>query len=165
MCYTTDDKADPKDNVKYDSQKPYGTNGYSTDCNNILFAEIIFIDDQSGNKTFFTQKSNHSVTITAATNYGNVASTYGSWNLMAGVKNSYWGDYELLICDDNFFSGFMVSGIFGNCSKHCNSWCLDVQSPYFRTAADNCSFDGVAYNINGHSPNSVENRLMSVGLR
>ncbi|XP_068702902.1 uncharacterized protein [Montipora foliosa] len=164
MCYTTDDKADPKDNVKYDSQKPYGTNGYSTDCNNIPFAEIIFIDHQSGNKTFFTQKSNHSVTITAATNYGNVASTYGSWNLMAGVNNSYWEDYELLIYDDNFFSGFMVSGILSNCSKHCNSWCSDVQSSYFRTAADSSSYDGVAFNINGYSPNSVKSRLMSVGL-
>ena len=42
MCYTTDDKADPKDNVKYDSQKPYGTNGYSTDCNNILVSIFSF---------------------------------------------------------------------------------------------------------------------------
>lgn len=59
-------------------------------------------------------------------NYGNVVSIYGLWNFMVGVNNLYWGDYELLICDDNFFFGFMVFGIFGNCFKYCNSWCLDV---------------------------------------
>ena len=59
--------------------------------------------------------------------------------------------FRVSICDDFlFFSGFIVSVHFGNCSKHCNSWCSDaVQSPYFRTAANNY-FAGAAFNANGH---------------
>ena len=42
-----------------------------------------------------------------------------------------------------------MSGHFGNCSKHCNSWCSDaVQSRYFRTAT-NGYFAGVAFNVRG----------------
>ena len=36
MCYTTDSKADPRDEIAYNPQNPYGTVGYRTDCNNIL---------------------------------------------------------------------------------------------------------------------------------
>ena len=36
MCYTTDFKADPRDEIAYNPQNPYGTVGYRTDCNNIL---------------------------------------------------------------------------------------------------------------------------------
>ena len=36
MCYTTDSKAEPRDEIAYNPQNPYGTVGYRTDCNNIL---------------------------------------------------------------------------------------------------------------------------------
>ena len=36
MCYTTDFKADPRNEIAYNPQNPYGTVGYRTDCNNIL---------------------------------------------------------------------------------------------------------------------------------
>jgi len=36
MCYTTDDKAKPRTEVSYSSNFPYGSNGYRTNCNNIL---------------------------------------------------------------------------------------------------------------------------------
>ena len=36
MCYTTDDKAKPKTEVSYSSNFPYGSDGYRTNCNNIL---------------------------------------------------------------------------------------------------------------------------------
>ena len=35
MCYSTDDLADPKSEVTYDENYPYGTDGYRTDCNNV----------------------------------------------------------------------------------------------------------------------------------
>ena len=35
MCYSTDDLVNPKTEVTYDENLPYGTDGYRTDCNNI----------------------------------------------------------------------------------------------------------------------------------
>ena len=35
MCYSTDDLADPKTEVTYNENYPYGTNGYRTDCNEV----------------------------------------------------------------------------------------------------------------------------------
>ena len=35
MCYSTDDKVNPKTEVTYEENFPYGTNGYRTDCNYI----------------------------------------------------------------------------------------------------------------------------------
>lgn len=160
MCYTTDDKAKPRTEVSYSSNFPYGSNGYRTNCNNILFSEIMFIDHQTGKKAYFKRRSK--VSITAANNYGNIASSYGLWDGV-GVNNAY--SYQLLICDTSFFTGFFVSGYTGSCYKQCNSWCGDTASPYFRTASTSSSYKGVAFNTNGHSPNIPSNRLISVGMR
>ncbi|XP_068702915.1 uncharacterized protein [Montipora foliosa] len=157
MCYTTDDKADPKDNVKYDSQKPYGTNGYSTDCNNIPFTEIMFVDHQTGNKSYFKRKSN--LPVKAAAQYNKTGSDLGLWDAV-GASTDY--SYQLLICDTSFYTGFFVSGLTG-CYKICDHWCGDTSSPYFRTASTDSRYVGVAFNVNGHHPRNV--RLMSVGLR
>ena len=35
MCYSTDSLVNPKTDVTYDENLPYGTNGYRTDCNNV----------------------------------------------------------------------------------------------------------------------------------
>ena len=35
MCYTTDEFAKPRTEVKYNATFPYGTNGYRTNCNQI----------------------------------------------------------------------------------------------------------------------------------
>ena len=35
MCYSTDDLADPKTEMTYDENYPYGTDGYRTDCNEV----------------------------------------------------------------------------------------------------------------------------------
>ncbi|XP_020619960.1 uncharacterized protein LOC110057715 [Orbicella faveolata] len=155
MCYTTDKYVKPKTEVTYSAQFPYGSDGYRTNCNNIPFTEIIFIDHQTGNKAYFRRKFSQS--ITAAGNYGKTASTYGLWD---GVDTSNSYSYQLLICDHSFLSGFFVSGYTSNCYKVCNNWCGDTSSPYFRTAS---SYRGVAFNTNGH--NHMSNRLISVGLR
>ena len=36
MCYTTDDKAKPRTEVSYSSHFPYGSDGYRSNCNNIV---------------------------------------------------------------------------------------------------------------------------------
>ncbi|XP_067041976.1 uncharacterized protein [Acropora muricata] len=158
MCYTTDEYAKPKSEVTYNPDFPYGVDGYRTNCNNISFTEITFVDHQNGSKVYFKRKSNH--TVKAAANYGKNGSAFGLWDAV-GASSSYF--YELLICDDPFYSGFMVSGFTGNCSKQCHHWCGDFSSPYFRTASNSSLYKGVAFNTNG--AREVSKRLMSVGLR
>ncbi|XP_078370821.1 uncharacterized protein LOC144654536 [Oculina patagonica] len=160
MCYTTDEYVKPRTEVTYSAQFPHGTDGYRTDCNNIPFTEIIFIDHQTGAKVYFKRQTNHSMT--AAANYGNGAGTYGLWDGV-GASDAY--SYQLLICDHWFYSGYFVSGYTDNCYKICENWCGDKSSPYFRTAASEVNFKGVAFNTNGHRPNIPSNRLISVGLR
>ena len=117
----------------------------------------MFLNHQTLAKVYFKRITNQS--IKANLNYGNNASTYGLWDGV-GVNKTY--DYQLLICDISFYSGFFVSG-YTNCYKDCDDWCGDYVSPYFRTASDDSHFSGVAFNINGHRP--VNKRLISVGLR
>ena len=118
----------------------------------------MFIDHQTGNKVYFKRQSNHSVK--AAANYGKSGSALGLWDAV-GANRSY--SYQLLICDTSFYSGFMVSGFTGNCSKQCNHWCADYSSPYFRTTSNASLYKGVAFNANG--ARVLNNTLMSVGLR
>ncbi|XP_068702923.1 uncharacterized protein [Montipora foliosa] len=158
MCYTTDEYAKPRTEVTYNAKTPYGSDGYSTDCNNILFTEIMFVDHQTGKKAYFKRKSNLSVK--AAAQYGETGSALGLWDAV-GASTAY--SYQLLICDHSFYTGFFVSGLTRNCYKQCNSWCGDTSSPYFRTASTHSGYKGVAFNANGHQP--VSPRLMNVGLR
>ena len=119
------------------------------------------MDLETENKFYF-QKRQINQPITAADNYGNSASIYGLWDNMAEVSDPY--AYQLLICDDSHYSGFLISGYNSNCYKECDMWCGDSSSPYFRTAAYNRpDLSGVAFNVNGHLPRS--NKLISVGLR
>ncbi|XP_078346260.1 uncharacterized protein LOC144631651 [Oculina patagonica] len=162
MCYTTADTAKPRTEVTYNPQLLYGSDGYRSNCNNIPFTEIIFIDHQTGNKAYFKRKSN--LPMMAELNYGKPASAFGLWE---GVETNKAYSYQLLICNDPFYSGFFVSGYTSNCYKKCDAWCGDTKSPYFRTRPSNPSDaqKGVAFNTNGHVPNVPKNRLMSVGLR
>ncbi|RMX37678.1 hypothetical protein pdam_00004301 [Pocillopora damicornis] len=157
MCYTTDEYVKPRTEVTYNASIPYGTVGYRTNCNNISFTEIMFLDHQTLAKVYFKRRTNQS--ITASLNYGNNASTYGLWNGV-GVSDAYL--YQLLICDTSFYSGFLVSG-YTNCYTECENWCGDHVSPYFRTATTSLHYSGVAFNTNGARP--LNKSVISVGLR
>jgi len=159
MCYTTDEYVKPKTEVTYSAEFPYGSAGYRTNCNNIPFTEIIFVDHQTEDRAYF--KRRESQPITATVNYGKPADTYGLWDGV-GTDNAF--SYQLLICDHSFYSGFFVSGFTSNCFKLCQSWCGDILSPFFRTAGSTDPYyKGVAFNINGHEP--MDNGLVSVGVR
>ena len=54
MCYTTDEYAKPKTEVKYNASFPYGTDGYRTNCNNIEVGWCILFT--KCNKTFLIVK-------------------------------------------------------------------------------------------------------------
>ncbi|KAL9973361.1 hypothetical protein ACROYT_G019811 [Oculina patagonica] len=122
------------------------------------FREILFVDETSGDKAFFTYKL--SSTLVAAGNYKTRLPE--RWTAGGIADTSY--EYQLLICDHHFYSGFFISGYTNNCKKHCHNWCGDLSSPYFRSASTNTgSYGGVAFNVNGHRP--LSSRLISVGLR
>jgi len=157
MCYSTDDKVNLRTNVTFDKNLPYGTNGYRTDCNYIQFREIMFADEQTEDKAFFTHKLNSS--LVASENYG--IPLTGLW-IGGGVADKNY-EYQLVICDIPFYSGFVVPGFLNSCFKQCNSWCDDETTPFFRTATSSLSYSGVAFNVNGH--HALTNRLISVGLR
>lgn len=120
----------------------------------------MFVDHQSGKKAYFKRKLDEP--LTAATSYEKGAKTYGLWD---AVGASQYYSYQLLICDNSFYSGFLVSGYTNNCYKGCAHWCYDKYSPFFRTASSDHQYKGVAFNTNGAPPNVVDNRLVSVGLR
>ena len=122
----------------------------------LQFREILFVDETTGEKAFFSYKINS--TIVAVGNYG---SQLPGLFVGGGIADTSY-DYQLLICDINFYSGFFVSG-YTNCFKRCNHWCGDLVSPYFRSASTSSSYGGVAFNANGHRP--LNSRLISVGLR
>lgn len=126
----------------------------------LKFTEIMFVDHQSGKKAYFKRKLDEP--FTAAASYEKGANTYGLWD---AVGASQYYSYQLLICDNSFYSGFLVSGYTNNCYKGCAHWCYDKYSPFFRTASSDHQYKGVAFNTNGAPPNVVDNRLVSVGLR
>ena len=117
----------------------------------------MYVDDKTEDKAIFTYKFNS--TIVANENYGTPLP--GLW-IGGGVADQSY-EYQLIICDHLFYSGFLVSGFIYSCYKVCYSWCADLISPYFRTSASEIQYSGVAFNVNGHRP--LSNRLISVGLR
>ncbi len=114
---------------------------------------------------WFTKRSAGHI-VTSQTNYDVPGNTFGLWTAHGVASRSY--DYQMLICDksdrNDFYPGYFISG-YTNCHKKCNHWCGDYRSPYFRTDGDSTksSYDGVAFNTNGHR--SLGRKVMSVGLR
>lgn len=123
----------------------------------LQFREIMFVDETTEDKAFFTYKLNF--TLVTKENYG--TQLPGLW-IGGGVADNVY-EYQLVICDSSFYSGFLVSGFIHSCYKLCASWCADVSSPFFRTATSSVQYSGVAFNVNGHR--ALKNRLISVGLR
>ena len=121
------------------------------------FTEVMFVDDNTKEKAAFSKTGPE---ITFNNNYNKDASTYGQWNGHGVASVDY--QYQLMICDMPFYKGIHVSG-YSSCYKKCNQWCDDKASRYFRTAAAQKQFIGVAFNVNGHTP--LPKRLISAGMR
>ena len=131
MCYTTDGVVIPRTEVTYDSNLPYGEDGYRTDCNNIevgkkqnifkklscrfrdhsvhhfsffilQFREILFVDETTGQQASFTYEENSM--LVAQGNYG--TQLPGLFQGGGIADTSY--KYQLLICDIPFYSGFRI---------------------------------------------------------
>ncbi|XP_028395774.1 uncharacterized protein LOC114519797 [Dendronephthya gigantea] len=156
MCYTTDSHVNIKTELTTTPEW-----GYRADCNNIPFTEVMFVDEKSKQKAAFTKEG---PPITFAGSYDKKAGSYGLWTANEdGVATTAY-KYQMVICDTSFLKGLFVSGYTNNCYKHCDSWCNDRLSAYFRTSpVSDPGYKGVAFNENGQRPNP--NRLISVGIR
>ena len=124
----------------------------------LQFREILFVDETTGKKAFFTYMLNS--TLVAEGNYG--ARLPGLWIAGGGEATPSY-EYQLLVCDISFYSGFFLSGFTSQCYKICRKWCDDYVSPFFRTATSSAKYPGIAFNVNGH--HALNKTLISVGLR
>jgi len=121
------------------------------------FREILFVDETTGEKAFFMYQSDD--VLVPAENYGTKLPALWSGG---GVADTDY-EYQLLICDAAFLSGFFISGFTDNCFKRCANWCGDNASPSFRSATSTNSYPGVAFIENGHIP--LTKKVISVGIR
>jgi len=71
----------------------------------------MFVDEQTKDKAFFTYKLNSS--LVAIENYG--TQLPGLW-IGGGIADKNY-EYQLMICDDPFHSGFFVAGLLKSCLK------------------------------------------------
>ena len=140
----------------------YGQAGYRTDCREVPFTDVLYINHNNGQKAWFYSQSGTPLTVSNL-GYNASGATANTLFTPGGVAATGW-NYQLNVCDQGWmWVGLMMTGYTG-CYKQCGSWCSDTSSPYFRTDGDNGgSYNGVAFNQNGHT--NVGYKTMSVGIR
>lgn len=160
MCYTTSGGVHVK--TELTASAAYGKDGYRSDCNDIAFGEVLYVNHDNGQSTWFSRDAGTPAKL-SATNYKTIGSDLGQWTVAGGVASAAY-KYQLIVCDAGWmWTGLMMSG-YTNCWKQCAEWCNDLQSPYFRVDGDDgSSYNGVAFNENGHQ--NVSTKTMSVGMR
>ena len=92
----------------------------------------------------------------------NLHTPMGCWNGV-GADPAY--SYQLLICNDPFYRGFLISAHTGGCFMTCTNWCSDVSASFFHTAFTNSHGQkgGVAFGEKGHEVH--DKKRISIGLR
>lgn len=78
------------------------------------FREILFVDELKGDQAFFTYQFGSSLVPA-----GNYQKQFPGFWREGGVADTRY-NYELLICNTNFYSGFIVTGHFttaGNAAR------------------------------------------------
>jgi hypothetical protein len=160
MCYTQDATAMVRLQTQYDATPAYGTSGYRSDCRNIPFKDVLYVNHTANQSAWFTRDVRTDITMAA--NYNASGNVYGLWT-GGGVANTSY-KYQLNVCDTNWmWVGLMMSGRVG-CDKACGSWCSDTTTEYYRTDGDDGgSYNGVSFRENGHT--NVGAKTMSVGIR
>jgi subtilisin-like proprotein convertase family protein len=160
MCYSTDGGVHVKTEVS--SNTAYGSSGYRSDCNDIAFSELLYVNHTSNQSAWFSRDGGGALKM-SSTNYNTSGGDFGQWSAVGGVANGNF-KYQLNICDAGWmWTGLMLTG-YTNCWKQCGAWCGDTQTPYFRVDGDDGGdYNGLAFNENGHQ--NVGGKLLSVGIR
>lgn len=162
MCYTVGDSTMVHLQTETSYTGSYGSTGYRTDCRNLPFQDVLYVNHSNNQTAWFSTKNGSTKTI-ASLGYSAGGSSIGTLFSGHGVAATNT-DYQLMVCDDSWmWVGLMMSGYTG-CYKGCGSWCSDTSSHYYRAdGSDNSSYNGIAFRENGHT--TVSYKTMSVGLR
>ena len=162
MCYSEKEgMVHLQTQVVYDPGHPMGTPGYRSDCRKVAFSQVLYINHDANQTAWFSRDSGQAFTMQQM-GYFTSGDLLGDWTAHGAAPTNY--KYQLNICDDGWmWVGLMMSGHQG-CWKQCNSWCGDTSTAYYRTDGDDKnSYNGVAFNENGHT--NVGYKTMSVGVR
>ncbi|TNF32298.1 MAG: hypothetical protein EP329_10715 [Deltaproteobacteria bacterium] len=176
MCWTDNGRVHMRSEVTYSASFPYGTDGYRSDCRNIPFTEVLYVDEAqlvpASRYAWFSRDTPGALVAgTAAADWnrtGDASGTFTGHGAAAAASYSF----QLLFCDDVWMqTGLFISGytVYQSslCWKGCGYWCYDTTSAYFRPDGDydpdSGSFHGAAFNQNGHTNLPV--KLLSVGIR
>ena len=150
----------------------YGTDGYSRNLRSLPFHEVLYVQNASGAKDWFTRDTATDVRVVDYIGSGNVlnvsGSVAGTWTGKGGANSSY--KYQLTMADNVWMQvGLMMSGYTAACWKVAGSWCDDTGSNFYRINGEGNGVNntnaylGVAFRQNGHR--NVATQLMSVGVR
>ncbi|XP_048583488.1 neurogenic locus notch homolog protein 4 [Nematostella vectensis] len=157
MCYASDGQVDPRTEVTYNESLRFPNNGYRTDCNNITFNEVLFtnLSTNPPKHAYFRQTEGKGKMF--ADCYGHSSKVNELWKKISPASSL---EYELLLCNETFITGVMISK-FHTSYKECGNWKGDTSNNYYRHACPTES--GVAFGENGHS--DVDPKLVAVGVR
>eukprot|EP00050_Salpingoeca_kvevrii_P021858 m.116695 g.116695 ORF g.116695 m.116695 type:complete len:753 (+) comp9508_c1_seq1:1232-3490(+) len=165
MCYTSNHVVHLASDIDY--ILPFPVNGYHTDCRDVTFNQVLYINEDNGQKEWFLQRQG-TVFKASSTDYFTTGSAFGLWDPQGGVASTSYA-YQMGICDhgESLAPGIWMSGYTNSCWKQCHSWCGDTTSPYFRLDSELDCYNGVAFNINGHQgcETDLPATRMSVGVR
>jgi hypothetical protein len=162
MCYTEKEAmVHVKTQTTYDPDKPMGTIGYRTDCRNVSFSHVLYVNHDANQTAWFSRDSGGVFTMEQM-GYFTSGDQLGTWTSHGTAPSNY--KYQLIICDEGWmWLGLMMAGHQG-CWMQCNSWCGDQSTAYYRhDGDDSTSYNGVSFNENGHT--NVSYKTMSVGIR
>ena len=160
MCYTDNGEVHIQSQTTFSQSHPYGTDGYRTACASVDWSEVLYVNHTANQKAWFKRDIDEDLSF-GTTGYNNSGGSYGTWSGFGVASASI--KYQVMVCDSSLFGGIMTTGQSG-CWKECNGWCSDTSLPYYRMDADaGSSYNGVAFNENGHQ--NVSTKMMSVGVR
>ena len=161
MCYTEENMVHIKTETTFNVCLPYGTVGYRSDCRNIPFDSVLYVNHDNGQKAWFQRESGIKFTMEAV-GYNTSGEQLGYWLAKELASTAY--KYQLNICDEVWmWVGLMMTG-YSNCWKQCSDWCGDIGTEFYRTNGDDgTKYRGVAFKQNGHG--NVSYKTMSVGIR
>ena len=144
QCYTDSAHVYPRTETTYSPDKPFGSDGYRSNCMTLPFNQIIFTDHTTGVAVLFSYErqphGSHAVVLSGTRANGWVSDKLPStrpyfWRGFGIAKASLTSEfslYQLLACLDSG-AGLIMSGVTADgCSKTCDNSCNDRTSPWFR---------------------------------
>ena len=142
QCYTDSSHVYPRTETTYSSDKPYGTDGYRSNCMTLPFNQVLYTDHTTGVAVLFSYErqphGHHSLVLSGTRANGWISDKLPStrpynWRGFGIAKDSWSvGMFQLLACLDSG-AGLIMSGVTAdNCAKTCSNSCNDRASPWYR---------------------------------